>query len=686
MSYFDDQGLFWVTEQRALRGGDRVSAKDALRARLANMTFDGTYAPPPLHTPPHNAVVALDFETDDPDMMTKGPSWAFAGRGQVLGVALAWDNFDGYYGFAHSDGNVDEAMVIAFLAALRKRADITLVCANAVYDIGWLVRLFGMLPLCKIVDVQFMAALLDEYRLSYSLDAIAHSHLGAGKSTSVMNQIEKKLNVKHTDLMSCLRHLPTSIVGPYAVVDAKLTLDLYYKLLPKLEAEGLLAVHELESALIPMTTQMRRVGIRVDVDKAEQLRDELANTTLPDIKAQLKNLTGVDVEPWVGESCEKALNTIGVTCARTASGGPEVNAELLNNVAKRHPVGQLILDLRKASKILSTFVEGHVLGHQVNGRIHCEFNQLRSEREESGGFGTVTGRFSSTNPNLQQIPARDPHWGPIIRSLFLAEDGQQLASLDFKSQEPRLTVHFAALKQRYYEERGRYGIIVGALEAVQAFLENPNLDFHGYVAALCDIKRDLAKIINLGLTYGMGDATLAHKLGLPTQWIMLSQTGGRKRWIQIELEEVNERRQEGMVVVETAGPEAKAIIAKWEKNTPFMRGIFKDTMETAAERGFITTLLRRRCRFPMNSGYDWTRKALNRLIQSSAADQTKAGMLALWKENVTPLLTVHDELVFSVDSREQAESYAPYMIEATPLLVPVLVDIKLGKTWGDIPK
>jgi len=186
----------------------------------------------------------------------------------------------------------------------------------------------------------------------------------------------------------------------------------------------------------------------------------------------------------------------------------------------------------------------------------------------------------------------------------------------------------------------------------------------------------------------MGGAKLARSLGLPTQWMRITQQGQRSIWQEITPEEVEINRQQGYSVVEVAGSEAKHIISEWEKGAPFLRGLSKACVGVAQKRGYIATLLRRRCRFPedRHGGYQFTHKAMNRLCQSSSADQTKSGMLALWRAGIVPRLTVHDELVFSVKNKQEAEGLAPYMIEAVKLAVPSVVDVKVGKTWGDIPK
>lgn len=673
-AYDDSCGLLWAEEL----GKKKRSASDRnVEGRLAAFPFDlSSYRQPELRDPPPGHI-ALDFETEDPTLLERGSSWAFQGIGQVIGMAVAWDGFEAYYPIAHRTGNVDESVVIRWLTAQLKREDVTFVAANAAYDMGWARRICGMYPAGGVEDVQFMAALLDEYRLSYSLDSISKDYLKIGKDFDFLGDIEKKLSLKHTQVMANLKYLPGPAIAPYAATDARRTYDLYMHLKPLILEQGLLAVHALESALIPMCVEMKRIGIRVNVDEAQRLSEEIKNKRMPELQSEIKRITGVDVEPWESETLERALKECGIECERTRTGQPKVDQLALAEWAKTIPVAAHILNLRKMSKIQNTFLDGHILGHQHKGRIHSDINQLRSDREDGSRFGTVSGRMSSTSPNLQQIPTRDKEWGPLMRSLFLAEEGQQIASLDYSSQEPRLAVHFSAKAK-----------LDGAAEAVAKFKDNPRTDYHKMVADMADIPRSQAKTLNLGLAYGMGGAKLARSLGLPTQWMQLIKRGSRTDWVEISPEQVDELKSQHYDCIEVAGDEAKAIIKKWEDGAPFMRGLYRLSSRVAEERGFIKTILGRRCRFPItrDGKYGFTHKAMNRLCQGSAADQTKQGMLDLWKLGHVPLLTVHDELVFSVENEEEARRYSPVMENAIQLEVPSVVDVNLGKTWGDVEK
>ena len=416
-------------QKKPKRHGDENVA-----SRLASVSFDySTYIQPELVDAPPG-YVALDLETEDPTLLDRGSAWAFEGVGQILGVALAWDGFEGYFPINHREGNIDTQKVLTWLVAHLKRPDITFIAANAAYDFGWVRKVTGIYPVGGIVDVLHMGALLDEYRLSYSLDSLAKDYLKVGKELGFLSNLEKKWNLKHNQIMAHLKQLPGPAIAPYAATDARRTYDLYFKMIPAIHAQQLETVFKLESDLIPMCIEMKRVGIRVNVEKAQQLSDTIKNVRMPELQNEIKRITGVYVEPWETQTLEAALVDRGIDCLRTRTGMPRIDHEFLSFHAKNEPVAKHILDLRKMSKVQNTFLEGHILGHQHKGRIHSDLNQLRSEREDGSGFGTVSGRLSSTAPNLQQISARDKIWAPQIRGLFLAEDGEKIASLDYSSQ------------------------------------------------------------------------------------------------------------------------------------------------------------------------------------------------------------------------------------------------------------
>ena len=678
--FFDDSGLWW--DDSKLYGSSR-QAKQAKNIPALLRSVDWPvmkHDPAPL---PHHlsGAVAFDFETEDPWLQTKGPSWAFPGVGKVIGLAIAYNDSTGtradYYPVGHEVGNVSHD-VGAWLRYHFKDPNLTWVGANTAYDLGWAFRDYtNGYPKGKVVDVQHMAALRDENRVSYSLDNIAKAELGEGKETSLIHNLMEKLDIRYMDVMSNLKYIPGPHVASYAGTDALRTLQVYRALLPVLQEQNLMKVFELECGLIPLTVEMRRRGIKIDVERAESERARLQSCA-EELQNSIKSRCGVAVDPWSAELCAAALYTQGISVGTTKEGKPSVTAELLTKHSSNEVVAA-ISRLRKISKVVSTFLDGHFLGHQVDGRIHPTINQLRSEREAGGGIGTVSGRLSVTQPGFQQIPVRDPEFGPILRGLVLS-DYKLVGSTDYKSQEPRLAIHFAAMADRDLRRRGKPGI-GGAEEAVAAFNENPLLDPHQRLADLLGIKKAQAKTIYLGRTYGMGGAKLARGLGLSTKWMVVGKQG--RPWEEIRRDQVTEYRRAGHDVVECAGKEAQELIKKLNERAPYVKGLFDACEGTAKSRGYIRTLLHRRCRFP---GGMWTHKALNRLCQGSAADQMKQSMLDLWNAGAVPMLSIHDELLFSVEDPSDMDPYVKIMENAVSLLVPTVCDVNTAATWGAMKK
>lgn len=590
--------------------------------------------------------VVLDFETYDPCLTELGSGWPW-GEGYPIGFAIRSEWFGPrYYPLRHANGNVEDPnKTIAWLRHTLQKPSVVIVAANAQYELGWCWYL-GIEPASSPIDVQALAALVDENRVSYSLDSLSKSILGLQKRRAEFEQIEK--TNPGINLMSRLHELPASIVAPYAETDADLTWKLFKILWDQIFEQDLEKIERLERDVMVVAARMRRRGVRVNVDYAERVRTHLENKE-KEIVSMIRIKTGKSVDCWSAESIADVFASQGVSVPLTETGRPSITREWLRS--QKHPIANQILDLRRFNKARTTFVEGHILRHAKKGRIHAEFHPLRRETDQ-GGFGTVTGRFSSANPNLQQIPSRDKEICAMIRSLFLPEEGELWASLDYASQEPRITVHFAARAK-----------CPGAARIVALFQENPDTDLHSWVAKMAGIERSQAKMINLGLTYGMGGASLCRNLGLPTE-IKTLKNGD---------------------VVEVAGPEGQALLDQYHEAVPFIRCLMEKVKAAAQSRGYITTILGRRCRFPKGEDGEpaFIHKALNRLIQSSAADQMKKSMLDLWEEGYLPLVTVHDELGFSVKNPEEAEQIKEIMENSIRLEVPSRVQLDIVRNWGE---
>lgn len=598
----------------------------------------------------NNRTMAIDLETRDPNLTTMGPGWATK-HGEIIGIAIAAGDFSGYFPIAHAKGpNLDRKVVFRWLQKQLATPHITKIMHNASYDLGWLMA-SGITVQGPVIDTMLVAPLLDENRLSYRLDLLGKDYLGMRKDEKVLKSAAAEWGI---DPKAEMWKLPARYVGVYAEQDAVLTLKLWERLKPQLEDQSLLSVCDLEHRVLPAVIDMRMRGVRVDLDKAEIAKKELRKKA-NELAAWIAKESGVKVDPWAAASVQKMFDALGLPYPRTEAGAPSFTKQFLQ--AMDHPVAKALVNLREMDKADSTFIDS-ILRYQSNGRIHCEMHQLRSD-----DGGTVTGRFSSSNPNLQQIPSRDPYIKGLIRGLFVPEDGCKWGSFDYSSQEPRLLVHFAAS----HPETERDPLVLSIVDEYN----RGDADLHQMVADMAGISRKSAKTINLGIMYGMGVGKLANQLGL-------------------------------------TDVQAKALMAEYQDKVPFVKKLATLASTRADREGKIRTIGGRLCRFdlwePASFGYNkpmkyddaqreyggmgrlrraFTYKALNRVIQGSAADQNKLAMAQCYEEGLVPLLTVHDELCFNVETDEQAARITKIMEEGLSLKVPSKVDQELGNNWGE---
>ena len=587
--------------------------------------------------------IAIDLETKDPELKTMG-SGSVTGRGRIVGIALAVEDWSGYYPIAHEGGgNMDEKKVMDYFRTVLNYPS-RKIFHNAMYDVCF-IRAAGLQIAGDIVDTMIAGSLVDENRFRYDLGSMGRDYLGKGKNEAILTETAKEWGV---DAKSEMYKLPAMYVGEYAERDAEMTLELWQEMKKEIYAQDIEDIFKLETELFPCLVDMRFLGVRVDVEAAHKLKEQL----LAEEKAclqKVKTETQVDVQIWAARSIAQVFEKLRLPFDRTEkTNSPSFTKNFLQN--HPNPVVKHIARAREINKAHTTFIDT-ILKHSHNGRIHAEINQLRSD---SGG--TVTGRFSYANPNLQQIPARNKELGPKIRSLFIPEEGCKWGVFDYSQQEPRLVVHYAAIQNMY-----------AAGDVLDAYNEG-DADFHQIVADMAEIPRDQAKTINLGLFYGMGKNKLQAELG------------------------VNKER-------------AEELFKQYHARVPFVKQLMDSVMARAQDRGKVRTLLGRLCRFhlwePNQFGIHkalpheaalaehgpgikraYTYKALNRLIQGSAADMTKKAMIDLHKEGITPHIQVHDELDISVS--DNADKIKDIMESAVQLEVPNKVDYESGPNWGTI--
>jgi DNA polymerase I-like protein with 3'-5' exonuclease and polymerase domains len=593
--------------------------------------------------------IAIDLETCDPNLTTLGPGWARK-DGYIVGIALAAGDWYGYFPIRHANGqNLDARITMKWLRMQMATPHIDKVMHNATYDLGWLLA-EGVEVQGRIIDTMITGAVVDENRFSYSLNNLGRHYISMTKNEKMLRLAAAEWGI---DPKAEMYKLPPKFVGTYAEQDAVMTLKLWEFYKTELDKQDLWSIWKLETSLIPMMVQMRQMGVRVDLDKADQARKLLKGKT-KDLRAEIKRLSGVAIEPWAAASVAKVFEAMDLKYTTTDAGAPTFTKQFLS--MHHHPIAQMVVKLREFDKADSTFIDT-IMKHSHNGRINTEFHQLRSD-----DGGTVTGRFSCSNPNLQQIPARDPEIKGLIRGLFIPEEGARWGSFDYSSQEPRILVHFAAAVNP--EDP--------AVNRLLSEYKTGGGDLHQTVADMAGITRKQAKTVNLGIMYGMGGAKLANQLDISVE-------------------------------------EAKDLIGQHREKVPFVKNLAEMASNRASRNGQIRTLLGRLCRFdkwePRSFGYNkplphddaqkeygpmirraFTYKALNKLIQGSAADQTKKAMADCFAEGLIPMLTVHDELCFSVESDEQAARITDIMENglADVLNVPSKVDQELGKNWGEV--
>ena len=596
--------------------------------------------------------IAIDLETKDPNIMDKGPGWATK-DGEIIGVAIAVDGWKGYYPIRHETGfNHDPRVVFDWLNEMLS-GEGEKIAHNATYDFGWL-EAEGVKWNGRIIDTMIAAPLINENKYSYSLNAVSKEYLAESKNEFLLNETAAQWGVNPKSEMY---KIPSQYVGEYAEQDAVLCLKLWDRLKPEITQQDLQTVFDLETDLIPILMKMRKKGVRVDLEqlkKAEKTFVKKENELMKFIFDE----TGLKCDIWAARSIATVFDQCKIDYPKTDKGNPSFTKSFLE--FHPHAIPKAIVQARNFNKARTTFLHT-IEKYQHKGRIHANINQLRTENG-----GTLTGRFSYSNPNLQQIPAKDDaesdiKIGSLVRGLFLPEEGESWGSFDYSQQEPRLVSHYANIVK-----------LEGAEKIVKAYNEDKETDFHTIMAEIGNIPRKSAKTINLGLFYGMGVGKLSDQLGIDPE-------------------------------------EGKSLIKQYNERVPFVRQLADAVSDHANKKGAVKTFLGRRCRFelwepkafgsykayPLDRAKEeygeytplkrsGTYKALNRLIQGSAADQTKKAMVELDKEGITPMIQIHDELAISLnDDPEVQKKIIDVMENSIEMSVPSKVDVAIGKNWGE---
>ena len=638
--------------------------------------------------------VAIDIETYDPNLKSKGLG-AIRNDGFICGIAVATENDLAYFPLRHSDTDISFERIDKIWQILNDKIfqneNITKVFHNAMYDVCWIRAVTGKMIKGRIVDTMIAASVINENRFKYSLDALSKDYLNEEKYKYDLQQKTLEWSggtVK--DPMTNMHKLPASIVKEYAKQDVNLTYKLW-KLFDKKIDEVLYIkddgeqktcrqIFELETKLFLCLVDMKFKGVRIDVAKAILFGRHLKKRRDQIIKA-IESITTIKVDIWAAASIKKLLDHLHIKDYKVTpkSKMPQLPKDYLrthNNKCLR-----MIAKAREYDKAVNTFIEG-LLEYVHEGRIHADINQIRSDTG-----GTVTGRFSMSNPNLQQIPAKG-YIGGKMRELFIPEDGCEWGSFDYSQQEPRIVVHYAI----------KLGL--PGTESLQEQFDRDDADFHQIVADMANISRKQAKTINLGLFYGMGKIKLQRELGLDQRQAkeLFNEYHGRVPFVRQLSQELIAFAKENKLLFtlqdrfcrfdrwETTNKE-------WNPETNRFNEVPLYTKEQAME-AFKAEMLDKYKENKIDPNYmdyferyytpAFTYKALNRLIQGSAADMTKKAMVDLHEKGIIPHIQIHDELCISIDGGYMANIIQNVMEQSIPLEVKNKVDFESGPNWGTI--
>lgn len=639
--------------------------------------------------------LGFDTESHDPGLSEFGPGF-IRGDAFVTGFSLADENGRKIYlPIGHAEGNVDKDKAIEYLKAQLKRPGLIKVGANVMYDLEALWSLGIEVP-GEVRDVQVAEPLLDEDRRGgYSLEVLAQDYLGIGKNEQLLKEAGAAYGGEKVNPKTLGAIMPAKYWGAYAEDDADLPVHIFLEQMQRIEDEDLQGIFDLETKLTRVLFKMRLRGTAVDLDAAEILAKQTREEE-DRLQRWLDDEAGWHFNAYSPKDLAAVLKERGHNVPHTEAGNPSIKNEWLQELGDiesdtKQPTGNgdefaaKLYELRRINKMRKDFIEGAILERNVNGRLHPTWHQLREFDEEGKRTrGTRSGRIAASKPNLTQIPARDPVWGPRVRSLFVADKGKHWAKFDYSQQEPRFLLHFAYLMDTTpFHLGGRK--MDGAADAVKLWLENPARDYHQMVADLVlersgrDIGRRAAKNINLGGAYGMGVPKLLQQLKVP----------------------------------EAVGRE---IMAAYHDGVPYVKLMAKACMDRANEKGFIRTILGRRRRFdkwerkkdfdkPNYGGWDrlWNsyqeavaecgegnvtragiHKALNALVQGSAGDQMKKTLVDLDEAGFFPQIQVYDEINASVGSDEEIAGIRYIMQTSVKISVPHLVEPEVGTSWGSL--
>ncbi len=568
-------------------------------------------------------IVAFDTETTGLDAVND----------DIVGFSFCVNEKEAYYvPYRHFYLGVDKQVSHeAAKEAMRKIFKSRVVGHNIKFDLHFVTRLLEVESLSVYCDTIIMAWLSNP-EMGLSLDKLAKRFFDH-TMVSFKETVKKGETFANVELADACR---------YAAEDAYVTLKLYRKLheLLSLQSEELLKeLFSVEVPFISTLLRMEKAGIRLDVRFMEEFKKEVQQK-IAQLTQRIYDIAGEEFNINSTKQLGHILfEKLGLEAKKKTKTGYSTDEKVLSSLKDSHEIIPYILEYREVYKLYSTYVEPLLkLAKQTHDhRIHTSFVQT----------GTATGRLSSKDPNLQNIPVKS-ELGQNIRRAFVAPRGKKLIGIDYSQIELRLLAHFSqdpALVDAFKHDKDIHlqtAIVLFGEEEAQA-------------------KRYIAKTVNFGLLYGMGQKKLAETLGITPK-------------------------------------EAKAIIEKYFENFPTVKSYFASIVELSKEQGYVETLLKRRRYFDYENARPvqkaaFEREAVNTVFQGSASDLIKLSMNkidALIRErslDATMLLQIHDELIFEADAdkaREYGELFQDVMQNIMELHVPLKASLNIGTNWQEL--
>jgi DNA polymerase-1 len=567
-----------------------------------------------------NTIVAFDTETTGLD--TK--------EANMVGFSFCIDEKSAYYvPISHSYLGVEEQVDIDdALEAIKSLMRYKIVGQNLKFDLSLLYNRYNFLEYIPYADTMILAWLINPSR-KVGLDTLAQRYFEY-KMKPFKEMVKKGENFSSVDIDSA---------SFYASEDAWMTRLIYFEEIEEIEKHLLDVAREVEYPFINILSSMERVGIRVDIDRLESLNSELTQT-LKGLTEEIYTLAGSEFNIKSTQQLGAILfGELGLKGGKKTKRGYSTNESVLKSLLDSHPIIPKILSYRESQKILSTYIKplAKLAMNDKNSRIYTSFIQT----------GTATGRLSSRNPNLQNIPVRSA-LGRSVREAFVARDGYRLVGIDYSQIELRLLAHYS--QDEALVEAFRRGDDIHLATAIKLFGEDEAKQ-----------KRSFAKSINFGLLYGMGSRKLSDELGITTA-------------------------------------KAREIIESYFSSFPTVKSFLESIQEDVKERGFVETIKGRRRLFDYDNANgmqkaSFMRESVNTLFQGSASDLIKLSMIEIdrvikeEKLDAYMLLQIHDELIFEIqEDRVEVigNRFRDIMESIITLKVPLECSVSVGDNWGEL--